>query len=140
MRLSIGVKMALGFGVVFLLMIILGVTVLINLSSMDEQFSFVVEHDAPVIAKANRLSKLVVDMETGQRGFIITGEEEFLAPYHKGISDFNRIIDEEKALVSDNTSQVSALEKIEDLVKEWLKKAAGPEINARREKIGRAHV
>ncbi len=133
MRLSIGVKMALGFGVVFLLMTILSVTVLINLSSMDEQFAFVIEHDAPVIAKANRLSKLVVDMETGQRGFIITGAEEFLAPYHKGLSDFNRIIDEEKALVSDNPSQVSALEKIEDLVKEWLKKAAGPEINARRE-------
>ncbi|MDM8565243.1 CHASE3 domain-containing protein [Candidatus Halobeggiatoa sp. HSG11] len=27
--------------------------------------------------------KLVVDMETGERGFLITGKDNFLEPYHR---------------------------------------------------------
>jgi signal transduction histidine kinase len=34
-----------------------------------------------VLVVANRLERLVVDLETGQRGFIITGQEGFLQPW-----------------------------------------------------------
>jgi len=34
-----------------------------------------------VLVVANRLERLVVDLETGQRGFIITGRERFLQPW-----------------------------------------------------------
>ena len=38
-------------------------------------------HSRMELAAANRLEKLVVDLETGQRGFVITGEQRFLAPW-----------------------------------------------------------
>ncbi|MCP4174481.1 MAG: hypothetical protein GY758_27335 [Fuerstiella sp.] len=38
--------------------------VLLNPSSIDRQFSFVMEHDTPVITNARELQKPVVDMET----------------------------------------------------------------------------
>jgi signal transduction histidine kinase/CHASE3 domain sensor protein len=34
-----------------------------------------------VIGAANRLERLVLDLETGQRGFVITGNERFLQPW-----------------------------------------------------------
>ena len=34
-----------------------------------------------VLVVANRLERLVVDLETGQRGFVITGRERFLQPW-----------------------------------------------------------
>lgn len=34
------------------------------------------------LTAAGRLEKLVIDLETGQRGFVITGRERFLAPWH----------------------------------------------------------
>ncbi|MDQ1514317.1 MAG: hypothetical protein QOE80_147 [Actinomycetota bacterium] len=34
-----------------------------------------------VLAAANRLERLVIDLETGQRGFVITGDERFLEPW-----------------------------------------------------------
>ena len=34
-----------------------------------------------VLVEANRLERLVIDLETGQRGFIITGEERPLEPW-----------------------------------------------------------
>ena len=38
-------------------------------------------HSQEVLTAANQLERLVVDVETGQRGFVITGKERFLAPW-----------------------------------------------------------
>jgi CHASE3 domain sensor protein len=38
-------------------------------------------HSEEVLATANQLERLVVDLETGQRGFVITGQERFLQPW-----------------------------------------------------------
>ena len=40
------------------------------------------------LASVNRLERLVVDLETGQRGFIITRDESFLAPWQAARSEF----------------------------------------------------
>ena len=125
---KIRTKLGLGFGGQVLFSAVLGIGVLFGMAEVNRQFSFVVEHDAPVIANARHLSKLVVDMETGQRGFCITQQEEFLEPYTTGAKEFDALIEEQKKLVSDNSSQVAALERIEHLVNEWKKKAAEPEI------------
>jgi len=122
----------LGFGVLLALLAVLSVVVLSSLGDVKRQFSFVVEHDVPLIANAQLLAKLVVDMEAGQRGFVITGNEEFLQPYHEGMTEFEKILEIEKEMVSDNPAQVRALEKIEGLVDEWQDQAAKPEIAMRR--------
>ncbi|MDX6423933.1 MAG: hypothetical protein QOI67_1404 [Gaiellaceae bacterium] len=51
-----------------------------------------------VIVAANRLERLVVDLETGQRGFLVTSEERFLEPWAAArlalpdaSSEFNRL-------------------------------------------------
>jgi signal transduction histidine kinase len=38
-------------------------------------------HSEQVLAAANQLERLVIDLETGQRGFVITGQERFLGPW-----------------------------------------------------------
>ena len=35
-----------------------------------------------VLVAANRLERLVIDLETGERGFVITGEDRFLEPWN----------------------------------------------------------
>ena len=41
-----------------------------------------------VLVVANRLERLVVDLETGQRGFVITGKERFLRPWQNARTTF----------------------------------------------------
>jgi CHASE3 domain sensor protein len=38
-------------------------------------------HSEEVLATANQLERLVVDLETSERGFVITGQERFLEPW-----------------------------------------------------------
>ena len=132
MKLNISTRLGLGFGVMLLLAGVLGTSVLLGMASVQRQFQVVAEHDAPVIANARHLSKLVVDMETGQRGFVITARDDFLQPYHSGAEEFDTLLEEEKELVSDNPPQVAALERIDGLVAEWKEKAAVPEISMAR--------
>ncbi len=73
----------------------------------------------------------MVDMETGQRGFMVTGQDEYLEPYHGGIERFDKLIDEGKKLTSDNPSQGKRWDTVRRLKTEWLEQAAQPEIEAR---------
>lgn len=136
---SIGRKMGLGFGVLLSLMATLALVMLVHIDNMHRQFAYVIEHNAPVIANAKNLLKLVVDMETGQRGFVVTGKQEFLEPYEKALIDFDELIEVEKELVSQNPPQLARLEQIEASVERWKSEAARPEI-AMRHKVNRANL
>ncbi len=121
-------RLLLGFGIQVLITFVLGVSAYLGVASVQRQFQSVAEHDARVIANARHLSKLVVDMETGQRGFVITGKEEFLEPYRSGADEFDLLLEREKQLVRDDPKQLLVLERVENLVAEWKKAAAEPEI------------
>jgi len=137
MQLTIGSKITFVYVLLLLFLCIFGVVILLNVLSVNKLFTFVVEHNVVVIANARQLSKLVVDMESGERGFCITQNDEFLEPYEKGVKEFAGLMAEEKKLVRDDPSQLKRLEKIEGLIDEWQTKAAKPEIAMAR-KVARA--
>ena len=90
-----------------------------------------VAHTHRVISFGNLIQKLLVDMETGERGFLITGKGNFLEPYQKGQEEYSVVISHTKTLVSDNPGQIKLLVEIDTLVRKWQRVAAIPEINAR---------
>jgi CheY-like chemotaxis protein/signal transduction histidine kinase/CHASE3 domain sensor protein len=124
--------LGLGYVLVFTLMIILAAVTFQGITSLSDTADWVA-HTQKVIRMANLLEKQMVDMETGQRGFLITGNEEFLEPHHEGEEKFTKIMTQLKNLVSDNPAQVKRLENIDNLEKKWLKIAIEPEIIARKE-------
>ena len=132
-NLKVGNKIIIGYIAILVLMGSMATVLLFSLSNLMTDFTFLVEHDQPVLSNAHLLTKLAVDMETGERGFLITGLDEFLEPYHNGIAEFDRLLETEKKLVSDNPSQVAVLEKIGNLHDEWVRVAGKPEIAKRRE-------
>src|SRR5215213_3897499 len=48
-------------------------------AEMEESYEFLTD--------VNQLSKLLVDMETGMRGYVLAKEPDFLAPYNNAASD-----------------------------------------------------
>ncbi len=82
-----------------------------------------VEHTDRVINNLNESSKLTVDLETGLRGFLITGDEHFLDPYEVAkpriIGDLHNL----QELVADNPQQVDRLKRLEAMQAEWNKYA-----------------
>ena len=96
-----------------------------------------VEHTHLVIAEANQILAAAVDMETGMRGFLLAGKEEFLEPYVGGQARFKDLSSELARTVSDNPAQVELIGEIQDNIGAWRKNVVEPMIALRRE-IGHA--
>ena len=131
LKMNITTKLILGFIAVLGMTAASAVITYSNLSTVESDFGFLVNHDLEVLQNAQLLQKYVVDAEAGQRGFIITGQEEFLDPYYSGIKNFDSLIEVEKELVSDNPAAVATLEGIQASHMQWREVAAQPEIDAR---------
>lgn len=80
----------------------------------------IVNHTEEVIAKANELINKGVDMQSGVRGFLLTGDEEFLQAYETAKPAFAQGVAELGEMVSDNPVQVERLKRIDLIYKEWL--------------------
>lgn len=91
-----------------------------------------VNHTHEVIEKGNTFVKLMVDMETGERGFLIVGKENYLEPYINGKEEFDELMTSTQKLVNDNPAQVKRLKEIAKLAQKWHDKVAMPEIELRR--------
>jgi len=86
-------------------------------NSEDRQW---VTHTHLVLEKLDSLQIGLIDAETGQRGYIITGEEAYLAPYRDGIGRISREIRELRELTADNPVQQGSLDRMEPLIAEKL--------------------
>ena len=73
-----------------------------------------------VLVVANRLERLVVDLETGQRGFIITGQERFLQPWHDAQVAFPDQARNLQQLVADNPEQQARAQRLTQQVDSYL--------------------
>ena len=82
-----------------------------------------VEHSERVIGSANEISKQMVDMETGMRGYLLAGDEAFLEPYVLSKPKVTASIDTLLKLVEDNPTQVDRLLNIQAQHAGWDKYA-----------------
>ena len=82
------------------------------------------EHTYKVIAASNKLVEAMVNQETGFRGYLLTADRAFLAPYTQGSADFDKAIDEARGLTSDNPQQQTRLAQVAALARRWRSEVA----------------
>ncbi|HUB12758.1 MAG TPA: CHASE3 domain-containing protein [Acetobacteraceae bacterium] len=79
-----------------------------------------VRHTYQVISESGQLDLAVRDAETGQRGFLLTGQDAYLAPYHDALERIALIQSELVRLTADNPAQQARLRRIAGLVRQKL--------------------
>lgn len=131
-NMKLGPKLVSGFSLLLTVVAIVTIVVYFSISALINSVHRV-NHTYNVIITANAVGSAMIDMETGQRGFMITGEDEFLEPYRAGKQRFNKLLTKGKQLTSDNPNQGKRWEEVLRLKEQWLREAAEPEIDARME-------
>lgn len=71
-----------------------------------------VEHTRQVIDRGDALLTRAVDAETGQRGYLVTGDTTFLAPRVGALEDVQQTLGELRRLTNDNSVQQARLDTI----------------------------
>jgi len=117
-NLSLRAKILMGSGVTLSFLVILGFVSLNSIGSLQKTNAWV-GHTHEVIQAAMLIEAAAVDMETGMRGYLLAGKDEFLGPYKQGKKRFEQEVKTLKSVVSDNPAQVTLLGDIETTIEEW---------------------
>jgi methyl-accepting chemotaxis protein len=130
--LKIGTRLYIGFGSIVTLMLIVVVLSYINFSKLGTSNAINI-HTYQVLEEVNGTLESLINIETGERGFALTGKDASLDPYNGGKDLFKKHLDKAKALTSDNAKQQERLQRLADEQQKWLAEAVDPVIKLRRD-------
>ncbi|QEC44775.1 response regulator [Pseudobacter ginsenosidimutans] len=108
-------NLIIGFGFSLLLLVISSVASYMsirNLLKSAEQ----VEHTNQVIRGLDKVVTQLINAETGQRGYLLTGEDNFLQPYQGAIDDAKTAIADVRKLTMDHNAQQLSLNQLQEIV------------------------
>ncbi|WP_295471184.1 methyl-accepting chemotaxis protein [uncultured Pseudomonas sp.] len=129
--LSISKKLYAGFGIVTLIIALL---VAVSWHGFNEVSTSVRSniHSYAVLNQADALLRSLVNIETGMRGYALTGKEDFLDPLKQGSDDFDREFAQIKRSTADNAEQQARLERLRSNYQQWMSEGIQGKLALRR--------
>ena len=84
-----------------------------------QKLNQVIQSAAQVNQTSSSLQDLLSEMqdsETGQRGYLITGQPAYLEPYYRGVSSIGQRLQKTRSLLQNNPIQIQRLDAVERLI------------------------
>jgi methyl-accepting chemotaxis protein len=107
--------LVIAFMAPLIVLIAVGVVTDRNTTTLERN-SGMVEHTYQVLRGLDAIASTLKDAETGQRGYIVTGEDRYLAPYQQAFTAIDGEIGRVASLTSDNPSQQQRIATLRPLV------------------------
>lgn len=121
-------KIVLGY---LLVILCLGISILLvndRIITLQEESESRTAHDRQVTELTNQMEKNLLDMETGQRGFVITDDIKYLEPFNAGKTAWRLNYNNLRQLTADDAYQNEQLESIEEHMENWIATIGDPVI------------
>lgn len=134
-RFGIRSKIMIGYMFIIVCLTISFVLVNYQVISMQEDRNYIIEHDFAVHNETNRIEKYVMDMESGQRGYLLTGVLSYLEPYNVGESKWRESYSRLSQLTRDNVIQEQNLSSIKASIERWLQQSGGNSLSSMGNKV-----
>jgi signal transduction histidine kinase len=112
-------KVIAGFGTALAILILIGMLSYRSMLQNDEDRQWVT-HTHRVLEQVDAVETDLLNAETGERGFILTGEPSFLDPYNNALAHVNQDVAELRRLTTDNSARQQAIDRVEPLIAERL--------------------
>ncbi|MES2447307.1 MAG: ATP-binding protein [Bacteroidota bacterium] len=112
-------RLQLGLGLSLLILVTVSTVSYINILNLITSAKLV-DHSNKVAMKLEHIISISKDAETGQHGFLLTNEEEFLEPYNGAYQKSLKLVFQFKKLTSDNPVQQLNAEDLNKILTERL--------------------
>lgn len=135
---SLGQIIPLGLGIIAVLNLLMAVVSRHSISTITKSI-YLVNQAQTVKADLGLLKKQILDAETGQRGFLYTGDNTYLEPYEQAVAEIDKtfqnlselIVDEGQLLILNNI-KVLTEKKLKELAETIRLKTQGKEAEAKK--------
>lgn len=114
---TIGKKIAAGFWLALAALLAVGLLAYTSMTSLIAN-GRAVTHTQEVLSGVESLMSMAKDAETGQRGFIITNNPDYLAPYTAALARSTDVVQRLRELTADSPGHQRRLDKVETLLSE----------------------
>jgi diguanylate cyclase (GGDEF)-like protein len=104
-------KIFFSFCVAIVVLRAVTVSVYTNFTKMNNQKRWV-EHTYTVIGDLQKLMSNMKDIQSSQRGYVITGMEDYLTPYYIALPKVEEGVESVAILMKDNPEQLESLKKL----------------------------
>jgi methyl-accepting chemotaxis protein len=115
MRWSVGAKIGTGFGIGLAILLIFGINAYRSTASLLDAMQWQ-SHTLVVIGDIENILAITKDGEIGERGYIITGRDEYLEPYENAQRDIGPMLKTLRELTADNPNQQRRLDMLQPLL------------------------
>jgi len=112
-----------GFALLFFLLVFNAIVTRRNLGVQVEN-QVGMAHSRQVLYELSETESLLKDAETGQRGFLLTGDSRYLTPYNESVEEVMPQIDALAKVTVDRPSQQARVRQIRNLAQEKLTEMA----------------
>lgn len=129
---TIRAKLTLGFAIVISLTIITGALGLVSAQRIKAAAQANEETHA-VMSELDAILRSLLNIQTGERGFAVTGDENYLEPYNLGTSSIEPHFKKAREMLVSKPEQLKKLDSIEKTYHSWLKFSEDEAINRRKQ-------
>jgi CheY-like chemotaxis protein/CHASE3 domain sensor protein len=115
LKLSFRSQVLAGFATSIVLVLFVGILSFKSIRQLEDD-TVLVDHTQKVIKTTNNLLQLLIDGETGMRGYGATNNKVFLDPYNVAVPRINESLKQLSALIADNPLQVKRVDSLKEFV------------------------
>ena len=115
MKWTVGLKIGAGFGIALAILVAIGAVAYRSTVVLTETAA-AVAHTHKVLERVEALVSSMKDAETGQRGFIITGDASYLEPFRASRDEMNAHYQALRGLTADNPNQQRRLDTLKGVI------------------------
>ncbi len=112
---TFGRKIAFGFGLSVAMLLVVGIVAYRSTDALVVN-NHNVTHTHGVLEDLAHVLSLMKDAETGQRGYVLTGDDAYLEPYQAAIASVYRSVDDLRTLTADNPRQQARISEARPLI------------------------
>ncbi len=130
-----GIRSKITIGYVVIIICLLTAVLVLNsqIRSLQKERNDLIEYNTSMQTLTNTIEKHIMDMQAGQRGYIITGNESYLEPYNRASEEWEKRYQELYALIENEPAQLKQLEKAKESIEVWISEAGERAISLKRE-------
>lgn len=130
-----GIRSKITIGYVIIIICLFASVIVLNnqIRSLQQERNNLLQYNNKVETLTNNVEKFVMDMQAGQRGFVITGNEIYLEPYYKASGEWQIEFEELYQLMADKSSQQQKLQVVKETTELWIAEAGENAIRLKRD-------
>lgn len=134
-KLKIGIRWKITLGYIVIILCLLASVLILNnqIISIQKERNYIFKNNSHIHAVTNSIEKYILDMDSSQRGFVITGEPSYLETYYEAGEKWRSDFKELYQLFENKPPQQQKLNEIKATIENWITTSGEPSIEFKKE-------